>query len=135
MSTREPNATEKIAALHIELEALKGDPICDWETLKKMSPEQICKLFQWHHTTYDVWIDDPKQKNHPTVLKPLYWPVHRERTAKIDQPIISKIRRILKKKIELTRSDPRAKPKLPSRKMRKQDAKFNWKTKRYERSS
>ena len=89
-----PTMAEKLAALHIEIEALRGFPIADWETLRKMTAEQVCRLFQWHHTSYYTWVGH----NHPTLLTPMYVMAHRERTAKIDNPAIAKVRRHLKQK-------------------------------------
>ncbi len=96
MSKKEPSLSEKLAALHIEIEALRGRPIADWEVLRQMTPSQILQCFAWHHVTYDTWIEDARMQNHPSVLTPLYVPVHRERTAKIDVPTIAKSKRIRK---------------------------------------
>ena len=89
-----PTKTEIIAALLIENQALKGDPIADWETLKAMTPEQLCSLFEWQHTTYNVWIEDRARQNHPTVLTPMYAKAHQEVTARKDLPTIAKVKRV-----------------------------------------
>ena len=89
---------ERLAALHIEIEALKGDPIADWSVLRDMTAKQICSLFQFHHVSYHAWIKEAHLRNHPSVLTPLYTPVHRERTAKIDIPTIAKSKRIRAKR-------------------------------------
>jgi hypothetical protein len=94
MPRRQPNATTKIACLLIENHHLRGEPIADWETLKAMTPDQVCSLFAWHHVTYHEWCGH----NHPTVLQPLYIVANRERTAKIDIPTLAKVRRSLRKR-------------------------------------
>lgn len=89
-----PTKDEKIAALHIENQALKGEPIADWETLKLMTAERINSLFEWQHTTYNIWVEDRARQNHPTILTPMYILDHREVTAKKDLPTIAKVKRI-----------------------------------------
>jgi hypothetical protein len=109
MKRRAPNSTEKIAYLLIENRALRGEPIADWETLKAMTPDQVCRLFAWHHVTYHEWCGH----NYPTVLTPLYIVAHRERTAKIAIPTLAKVRRSLnKRQVAL---DKRARRKMQSR--------------------
>ena len=89
---------ERLAALHIENEALKGNPIADWSVIRDMTPEQLCGLFDWHHVSYFAWVEEAHLQNHPSIITPLYVPVHRERTAKIDIPTIAKSKRIRKKR-------------------------------------
>jgi hypothetical protein len=91
---KQPTETEIIAALLIENQALRGDPIADWETLKAMTAEQIRSLFQIQHTTYNVWIEDRARQNHPTVLTPMYAKAHQEVTARKDLPTIAKVKRV-----------------------------------------
>jgi len=95
---KEPTLTEKLAALHIEIEAIRGNPIADWSVLRDMTAEQICSLFQWHHVTYHAWLleaGNEKMLNHPSILTPMYISAHRERTAKVDIPQIAKTKRIV----------------------------------------
>lgn len=99
-----PTMAEKIAALHIENQALKGDPIADWETLKAMTAEQLCSLFEWQHTTYNVWIEDRARQNHPTVLTPMYVKAHQEVTARKDLPTIAKVKRVSAAQAEFKRA-------------------------------
>lgn len=88
---------ERLAALHIENEALKGDPIADWAVIRQMTPADLCGLFDWHHVSYFAWVEEAHLQNHPSIITPLYIPVHRERTAKIDVPTIARSKRIRKK--------------------------------------
>lgn len=97
MSRKTPNLTEQVAALHIEIQAIRGNPIADWSVLRQMTAKQINSLFQWHHVTYDAWIEEAQMRNHPSVITPLYIVAHRERTAKIDIPQIAKTKRITAK--------------------------------------
>ncbi len=95
---RQPNMAEKLAALHIEIQAIRGNPIAQWEVLREMTPAQINSLFHWHHVTYHAWIEEARMENHPSVLTPLYIVAHRERTAKIDVPQLAKTKRIVAKR-------------------------------------
>ncbi len=97
---KQPNMSEKLAALHIEIEALKGNPIADWSVVKQMTPEQINSLFEWNHVSYWTWVEEAEKQNHPSIITPLYIRQHRERTAKIDMPTIAKARRIAARRPE-----------------------------------
>lgn len=99
MKRKEPTLTEKLAALHIEIETLRGRPIADWSVIRDMTPSQILQLFAWHHVTYHTWIEEARLRNHPSVITPLYVPVHDERTAKTDIPVIAKSKRIRKNRL------------------------------------
>lgn len=57
---------------------------------EQMTEDQILSLFQWHHIVYHVDSANDAHYN----LDPMLIRSHRERTAKIDKPQISKTTRI-----------------------------------------
>lgn len=102
---RAPTSDEKVSALLLMLWDMQGDPI-PFGIAQQLTAHQICSLVQWHHETPDVWTHN----YHPTNLTPLLILVHRKRTAEIDVPKISKVRRAEKK-----RTNPKPKRRIQSR--------------------
>lgn len=136
---RNPNATEKIAALLI---IVLGIPR---ETAKTMTARQICQLVQWDHypVAYNTARDlgwDSDAVNHPTNLQPPLVADHLEKSAKIDTPTAAKGKRLTRAHAEfrsriLQPAEPSTKP--PSRLRgrgfrghRRMDGTIVWKDKR-----
>jgi hypothetical protein len=82
--------TEKLAAVLLELQHLRGDPI-DRNHAKLMSAAQICSLYHFDHAA--GYACDGAD-NHPTGLTALLIATHRTKTTTLDVPIIAKGKRL-----------------------------------------
>lgn len=99
MTLRAPNMEEKLAATLLAWLRALGAPI-PRDHAQAMTASQICSLFEFHH--YPIRRADGGT-NHPDNLEPIFIAAHREQTAKIDVPQISKRKRIVETEAERTK--------------------------------
>lgn len=120
---RQPTLAIKLAAALLQIKDAQSKPLIPWEHAKQMSAEQINSLFQWDHYPIRHEAGGPSE---PWNLVPRFIPVHRIKTATVDQPEIAKIKRISKAEEEFRQRmltpppdrEPR-KSKWPKRPMRR----------------
>jgi hypothetical protein len=88
---REANLTERLAACLLMLKRGNGEPLIpvDRETAKGMTAREIVSMVDFDHEI----LKRIGGTNHPTNLTPRLRSEHREKTAKVDQPVIAKARR------------------------------------------
>lgn len=99
MIRRDPNMTEKLACALLHWLHALGAPI-PREHAQLMTADQICSLFQFDH--WPIRYADGGT-THPDNLQPSFIAAHREKTATIDVPQISKRKRIVETEGERTK--------------------------------
>lgn len=122
LQRKAPNLSIKLAAALLQITDANGQPLIEWEHAKLMSAEQINSLFDWDHYPIRHEAGGPTE---PWNLMPRFKPLHRIKTAKIDVPEITKIKRISKAQEEFRQRlltpppdrEPR-KSRWPKKKMR-----------------
>lgn len=102
MKRKDPNSTEKLAALVMTLKVeVNGElvPLVTREEAKKMTADQVASLIHLDHDPIPFAIArdlgmTPEEYNHPTNLTPRPIMEHRIKTATRDVPTIAKGNRI-----------------------------------------
>lgn len=97
MKRRQPNKTEKLAAVLLMLRRGTGEWLIPSPLRDVGTPEQICRGVVWQHE-HPVALGGGG--NDPRMLTPMQKADHDEITAKRDIPRIAKVKRLTKKQEE-----------------------------------
>lgn len=122
MTRRRPNMTERLAAVLLMLK--RGESWLIPEPIRsKGTAKEICDSVEWHHTTPFAIVRETK----PQALTPLRPDAHAIETRKVTIPMVTKVKRGLRK-----RRGEKSKPakKIPSRPFPTKEQKRAWKEQR-----